>query len=99
MPVGSALCFMAGKTTNQYDAVSWPKTQFDVGQRPTRKTRQIDMSLHIAESLGCSGPLTRCYCGRLKRSLKTWKKSYGPLPVISTYIPIYRLYNPIYNQL
>ena len=24
---------------------------------------------------------------------------YGPLPVISTYIPIYRLYNPIYNQL
>ena len=28
----------------------------------------------------------------------TWY-SYGPLPVISTYNSIYRLYNPIYNQL
>ena len=25
--------------------------------------------------------------------------SYGPLPVISTSNPIYRMYNPIYNQL
>ena len=25
--------------------------------------------------------------------------SYGPLPVISTYNPIYRMYNPTYNQL
>ena len=25
--------------------------------------------------------------------------SYGHLPVISTYKPIYRMYNPIYNQL
>ena len=25
--------------------------------------------------------------------------SYGPLPVISIYNPIYRMYNPIFNQL
>ena len=25
--------------------------------------------------------------------------SCGPLPVISTYNPIYRMYNPTYNQL
>ena len=25
--------------------------------------------------------------------------SYGHLPVISTYNPIYRMYNPTYNQL
>ena len=25
--------------------------------------------------------------------------SYGPLPVISTYNPIYKMYNPTYNQL
>ena len=25
--------------------------------------------------------------------------SYGPLPVISTYNPVYRMYNPTYNQL
>ena len=25
--------------------------------------------------------------------------SYGPLPVISTYNPIYRMYNPTYNKL
>ena len=25
--------------------------------------------------------------------------SYGPLPVISTYNPIYRMYIPLYNQL
>ena len=25
--------------------------------------------------------------------------SYGPLPVMSTYNPIYRMYNPTYNQL
>ena len=25
--------------------------------------------------------------------------SYGPLPVISTYSPIYNMYNPTYNQL
>ena len=30
-----------------------------------------------------------------------WKTvySYGPLPVIGTYNPIYRMYNPTYNQL
>ena len=29
-----------------------------------------------------------------------WMKtySYGPLPVISTYNPIYRMFNSIYNQ-
>ena len=27
------------------------------------------------------------------------RHSYGPLPVISTYNPIYRMYNPTYNQL
>ena len=25
--------------------------------------------------------------------------SYGPLPVIRTYNPIYNMYNPTYNQL
>ena len=28
-----------------------------------------------------------------------WDYSYGPLPVISTYNPIYRMYNPMSNQL
>ena len=27
------------------------------------------------------------------------RNSYGPLPVLSTYNAIYRMYNPIYNQL
>ena len=30
--------------------------------------------------------------------VKTYYYSYGPLPVISTYNPIYRMYNPTYNH-
>ena len=33
------------------------------------------------------------------RILPSFFYSYGPLPVISTYNPIYRMYNPTYNQL
>ena len=59
--------------------------------------------LHHVEAL--AGGLREAMDGR--RSVASggfhaaWRKiySFGPLPVISTYNPIDRLYNPIYNQL
>ena len=40
-------------------------------------------------------PRQRSFCWVMIRN----PHSYGPLPVISTYNPIYRVYNSIYNQL
>ena len=43
---------------------------------------------------------SRAWMGRMGLLLKkTLAYSYGHLSVISTYNPIYRMYNPIYNQL
>ena len=59
--------------------------------------RRPPMHLAIDER----GPkhLQGCWIHCARAASLCYHYSYGPLPVINPYNPIYRIYNPIYNQL
>jgi len=54
----------------------------------------------VSPLFGSPAPWTRFESGKKLRKQQVYTAySYGHLPVISTYNPIYRMYNLIYNQL
>ena len=74
---------------SQY-SIDFPYIHWENTEKKNHRPRKISA---VPPSLRLSGP-ARSFHPRRKGDC-----SYGHLPAISTYNPIYRMYNPIYNQL